>query len=194
MLRTFLALDLDEAFLRTTLSLIDELGSGPLPRARWVSAHALHVTIRFLGDTDEAVVPALGALVASLGDASRQPIEVRATSLLAFPGPKRAHVLALHLDEGGVIAEIAANAERAVTALGFRAEERPFRPHLTIARFRQPADLRRILSAYAEPRSGGRLVALTLYESKLGSEGPVHTPLARYDLGGRTERKPVAAI
>jgi 2'-5' RNA ligase len=182
-LRTFLALDLDETFLRDTLAFMDELRGEQLPRVRWVAPANVHVTLRFLGDTDEALVPRLSELVTALGEASHEPLEVRSTSLLTFPNPRRAHVLALHLDDRGATSELAVAAERAVTALGFPSEERSFRPHLTLARIRKPADLRRLLAARSTPRPGGRLHALTLYKSELGKEAPVHTPLARYELG-----------
>ncbi len=74
MLRTFLALDLDDALLRIADALIDELRAERLPRARWVASSTLHVTLRFLGDTDEALVPALGELVTTLGEAAPRSI------------------------------------------------------------------------------------------------------------------------
>jgi 2'-5' RNA ligase len=89
-------------------------------------------------------------------------------------------VLALHLDDAGVITELAAAVERALMPLGFAPEERSFRPHVTLARLREPADLRRRLAAAYEPSvKGGRISALTLYESELGGEAPVYTALAR---------------
>ena len=108
MLRTFLALDLDDALLRSVVALIDELRGERLPRARWVASTTLHVTLRFLGDTDEALVPTLSELVTTLGEEAPQSIEVRSTSLLAFPNARRARVLALHLDEGGAVSDLAA--------------------------------------------------------------------------------------
>ena len=94
-------------------------------------------------------------------------------------------MLALHLDEGGAVSDLAAKAERAVTALGFPPETRAFRPHLTLARLREPADLRRLFAASSSSMmpEGGRLRALTLYKSELGKEAPVHTSLARFELG-----------
>jgi RNA 2',3'-cyclic 3'-phosphodiesterase len=192
-LRTFLALDLEEGLLRQTLALMDELRIERLPRARWCAEHALHVTLRFLGDTDEALVPALSEVVSTLGAHALAPVEIRSTSLLAFPNAKRAHVLALHLEDGGALATLAAIAEQEVTALGFRAEERRFRPHLTLARFREPADLRRVFASRHAPMRGGRLVAIALYKSDLGGPAPVHTPLARHALVRETAPSAEAA-
>ena len=183
-LRAFLALDLEDTFRRDALALIDELRGERLPRVRWVTHATMHVTLRFLGDTDEALVPALTELVMRLGETLPGAIEVRSTSLLAFPNAKRARVLALHLEDGGVTTQLAAAVEREVTALGLPPEERSFRPHLTLGRLREPADLRRLFAARPAPMAGGRLGALTLYESELGAETAVHTPLARCSFGG----------
>ncbi len=183
-LRAFLALDLEDAFRHDALALIDELRGERLPRVRWVTRATMHVTLRFLGDTDESLVPALSELVMRLGETLSGAIEVRSTSLLAFPNARRARVLALHLEDGGVTTELAALAERGVTTLGFPPEERSFRPHLTLGRLREPADLRRLFAARSAPMTGGRLSALTLYKSELGAEAAVHTPLARFSFDG----------
>ena len=181
-LRAFLALDLEDSFRRDALALIEELRGERLPRVRWVTHATMHVTLRFLGDTDETLVPALTELVMRLGETLPGAIDVRSTSLLAFPNARRARVLALHLEDGGVTTELAAAAERGVTALGLPPEERSFRPHLTLGRLREPADLRRLFASRSGPLAGGRLCALTLYKSELGAATAVHTPLARFSL------------
>lgn len=183
-LRAFLALDLEHAFRRDALALIDELRGERLPRVRWVTHATMHVTLRFLGDTEETLVPALTELVTRLGETLPGAIELRSTSLLAFPSARRAHVLALHLDDDGVLTSLGAAVEQGVTTLGFSPEQRAFRPHLTLGRMREPADLRRLFAARTTPMAGGRLDALTLYKSELGKEAAVHTPLARFALGG----------
>ena len=180
MLRAFLALDLDISFRHHAVALIDELRGEQWPRVRWVTPATMHVTLRFLGDTEEERVPALTELVTRLGEATPRGIEVSSTSLLAFPNAKRARVLVLHLDEGGAISELARVAERNVTALGFAREERAFRPHLTLGRLREPADLRGLFATLSAPMAGGHLTALTLYKSDLGPQPAVHTPIARF--------------
>src|SRR4051812_20038389 len=102
-------------------------GHRRLSRARWVARDAMHVTLRFLGETDASLVPALSDLVTKLG--ARLPLEVRATSLLAFPDAKKARVLTIGLE--GVDA-LARECEESAVALGFAPEERAFRAHLTL--------------------------------------------------------------
>lgn len=177
MLRTFLALDLDEAFVGAAASLAETLRARPdVPRARWIASSLMHVTLRFLGETEEALVPPLASFVAPLGELPS--IAVRATALLAFPSERRAHVLGLRLDGDGGLRDLAARAESAVVGLGFAPERRAFYPHLTLARLRTPADLRRLI---AEERFEivGHIGSVAFYKSELGPSGPTYTCLAR---------------
>jgi 2'-5' RNA ligase len=72
---------------------------------------------------------------------------------------------------------MAAIAERAVVELGFEPEPRPFRTHLTLARLREPADVRKLFPTL--PQDACALHAVTLYASKLGNGPPIYTVLAR---------------
>ncbi|HVJ89767.1 MAG TPA: RNA 2',3'-cyclic phosphodiesterase [Labilithrix sp.] len=186
-LRTFLALDLDEPFVQDALALADELcascpSSALAQRGRWVKRSMMHVTLRFLGHVDEELVLPLSEVVTELGKVQKRAIELESTSLVAFPNAKRAHVLALHLEDPGALAELSTAAERALATLGFIPEVRAFRPHLTLARFRAPADLRRLFAEHQGAMRGGRLNALTLYKSELGREAPRYSVLARAPL------------
>lgn len=156
--RAFVAADVDDAILDAAAALAAEL---PL-RARWVKRGLMHCTVRFFGDVGDDRLAELAARVASLPGA---PIALRARRLDAFPKPRRAHVLVLDLEDDGSLARIHAE-------LG--AEERPYRPHLTLARFKEPADLRSTVQKTSLDVSG-RVTAVTLYTSRLGSDGPTYT-------------------
>lgn len=186
MIRAFFALDVDAALVDAASSAAESLRA-ILPRARWTRRDLLHVTTRFLGDTDEALVPALceGAVAigARRGSRGGGGLEVRATSLVAFPDARRARVLALSLsDPSGALGAIAEDCEALAVSLGFEPEARAFHAHLTLARMREATDVR----AHLEELSAvGLVTALTLYRSELG-EGPdgspLYAPLARAPL------------
>jgi 2'-5' RNA ligase len=206
LIRAFLALDFDERFLDEVASLAASLrGRSRLSRAKWVGRAAMHVTVRFLGDVDDASVPALQALVRDLaagigergsgergsgeigsGESGRGEVRVRARSLGAFPDARRARVLVVDLEEPrGVLEAIAKGAEAEAVRLGFPAETRAWRPHLTLARIREGADLRDVLEETRVDLEG-RVTALTLYQSELGkgpNGGPLYVPLERAALG-----------
>jgi 2'-5' RNA ligase len=176
-MRAFFAVDLDDAVIDAVAARAERLrGRAALSRARWVGRDVMHVTLRFLGDVDESLVPALGEIALRVG--ARPAFEVRAASLIAFPDARRARVLAVELDDDGGLGELARQAEAGVVALGLAPETRPFRGHLTLARCKEPADVRAIV-ADGDLGAAGRAVSLTLYESVLGRAGPTYTIRAR---------------
>jgi 2'-5' RNA ligase len=67
-------------------------------------------------------------------------------------------------------------------------EDRPYRPHVTLARVKEPAGLRTapLLEGVREHEFGVRRVdAITLFESRLSPRGPTYMPLHRTPLAGR---------
>lgn len=107
-----------------------------VPPANW------HVTLRFVGK-----VPAV-AYDRWLGEmdtaALPPPFRLTLTGLGAFPRPKRATVLWVGI-EGEGLSDLATAVDEAAEGAGLGREERPFRPHLTIARVRPPADVRALI-------------------------------------------------
>ena len=159
MTRTFVAADLDEAFLEAAAAIA-------IPVGRRVKRETMHCTLSFFGDVDDARLEELKALVEAL---PCTPIAVKATRLDAFSSPRRAHVVVLPLEDDGSLARLHESTGK---------EDRPYRPHLTLARLKKPEDLRRLIEG--TPVSiEGRIVGVTLYASVLGKDGPTYTPLAR---------------
>ena len=148
----------------------------------WVAAENLHVTLKFLGGIDEAgVPPVIDALGAAVRRHARFAIEVG--GLGAFPSASRARVLWAGVVGGdGALRALAATVETALAALGFPREERPFSPHITLGRVREPRrapELADGLTAGATRRFGRVDVAqVTLMRSDLSSRGARYTPLA----------------
>lgn len=116
------------------------------PELRWASMDRWHVTLAFLGEVDER---RLGDLQARLGRAAsrHQSQDVRIGRGGAFPSARRARVLCAHIEGerqamtglSALAASVAAAARRAGAPPDD--EGRRYRPHLTLARSRQPADL-----------------------------------------------------
>jgi 2'-5' RNA ligase len=150
-------------------------GGRPAPRDQW------HLTVQFLGDAADvdAVTAAfaLEPLDAGVG-------ELRLGGATAFGNPRRARILALRLHDGEAwVRELAAQVESRLMPLGHGRDlgEQPFVPHLTLARFRVPADLRPLCAAIG-PEPLGPLwpvEEVVLYESVLRREGAQHLARAR---------------
>jgi 2'-5' RNA ligase len=178
--RAFVALELDAEVREALAALVDSLR----PRvtgARWVRPESVHLTLRFLGDTSPERVERLRPLLAAAA-AGCDPIEAQVARLGTFPGPGRPpRVLWLGIQLPSPALSLQAECEKAAVAVGFPAEERPFRGHLTLARFRE-----RVLRPALPPVDLGpvRLHTLALVRSDLRPGGAVYTSLARFPLLG----------
>jgi 2'-5' RNA ligase len=150
-------------------------------RLRLVSPEALHVTLVFLGHLPEEEIPRIAnVLVAPEGQA---PL-MTATGVKPVP-PRAPRLFALDLaDEDGRAGRIQAAVSDALEALGlYEPEKRPFWPHVTLARVRKGARVKR-LEVPDPPGNPWRAEALTLYRSRLSPKGARYEPLQRIALGG----------
>jgi 2'-5' RNA ligase len=184
MLRLFVALEIPEAQKSAIDAAIEPLRLA-LPLVRWTSRESWHVTLKFLGSTEEDLLPAVEEAVTAAA-ATAAAVRTRLTGAGAFPNPRRARVLWVGLEDGdGVLARLAKELEEGLEPLGFPREARPWRPHLTLARLKTPGPIEAALAAapadiVAEPFRVGEIV---LFRSHLRPSGAVYEPLARFPLG-----------
>jgi RNA 2',3'-cyclic 3'-phosphodiesterase len=172
-MRLFVALELP-ADVRSALA---GWAADAAPAAmRRVPADNLHVTLAFLGARTpadaEAVAGLLGGLVRPLG-------ELAVDGALWLP-PRRPGVLAVALRAGPALAELHADLVGGLAdAIGFEAERRVLRPHVTVARARRERRLRAVALDPPPPALTFEPEALVLYRSHTGAGGTRYKPLAR---------------
>jgi 2'-5' RNA ligase len=176
--RAFVAIELD-ARLREAMGELQVLLRPRLGGIRMVRPEGIHLTLRFLGDTSPAQVEALRPRLAS-ADAACPPCEARVAGLGMFPERGRPRVLWLGLDVPPPVVDLQAACERAARAAGFEREDRPFRAHLTLGRWRERAPRPELSPADLGPT---RLETLVLFRSDLRPDGAVYTALGRFPLG-----------
>jgi 2'-5' RNA ligase len=149
-------------------------GLPPLP-GRLVPPQNWHFTLRFLGNTD---APSRDALVATLRATQLgKRFSIRFDGLGAFPRAKRARIIWLGVTDGAQqLISLAEAAESAARRSSFPPEERPFKPHLTLARVEPPRAVSDILSSQPPLAVTMPVTEVSLVRSSLGA-GP-----ARYDI------------
>jgi len=160
---------------------------------RWLRADAMHLTLCFLGECDDVTRASIGAALASSIPGSTGLLHLRVIGVGRFPRTGRARVIwcgiAGAVEDGDDMERLEALHDRVRGAAergGARLESRPFRPHLTLGRFKVPAAARSI-SAALEPLNGAEMGDLTvrrvsLYRSVLTRDGAEHTEIAGYEL------------
>lgn len=189
--RLFIAVDLSVTVVERLVRMQEvlDLDVGELDdiEVRWTEAPNIHVTLKFLGETEATLVPLieerLERLVRPLF-----PFEVQCQGLGAFPDPDRARILWAGLDPKGaeVMSLLRLTIERELEELGFAPDERDYLPHVTLGRVRsrRKADLSDVVDPYAPLRFGSCYVRdLVLFESHLSQDGPRYEILNRYQLG-----------
>jgi 2'-5' RNA ligase len=186
--RTFIAVPLSEAIRDELAALRRELERG-LADMKWTETQNLHITLVFLGEVDDRELPEVCRLTQAAVDAVElRAFPLRVAGLGCFPHPRRPRVLWAGVDEGAEELKLlhAALADQ-LAALGFRQEDRPFEPHVTLGRTKSGGPVRELaalLSAKANWRAGGQTAAeVHVMGSELTPRGPRYTLIGRARLG-----------
>jgi 2'-5' RNA ligase len=180
-MRAFVAIELPES-LRRALAREQSRFRAVCPDARWTRPEGIHLTLKFLGEISEAQVDEVKKALQRIGQFEK--FTVRAQGFGFFPDARRPRVFWAGLDAPPDLGRLAAQVERAMAPLGFPAENRAFRPHLTLARFRIPRPQPRLQALVAEQDDtilGSVEVSdFFLWESKLSPQGAEYRKVARF--------------
>lgn len=179
-IRAFIAIELTDEAKRTITTVSGQMSTTmPSGAVRWVKPNALHVTLRFLGDTDERLVPEIGRAL----DVAAGPLPaftLRLGQLGAFPNARRPRVIWIGLDPvapatGGTLTDLKTAVDAAVAPFGWPPETKPFTAHLTLGRVRD--ERRPVEVAWDTPIAPiiFPVTAIHLIESELRPEGPRYT-------------------
>lgn len=146
---------------------------------KWVERENLHFTYKFLGDTEERLIPNIKLAMSEI--LCEHNFNVELTGLGVFPKPAKPNVLfAKLIDKDKKLKNLHNEIENTMKKFGFEAEERRFTPHLTLMRIKsslQP-DFQDILNKYKKMHFASLdLLKVYLIESKLYKTGPVYTIL-----------------
>jgi 2'-5' RNA ligase len=179
-MRLFTAIDLPEGVVAALSRLIDRLR--PTARIRWSPPENLHITTKFIGEWPEGRLGELTAVLRALPRYEPPRIEVRGLGF--FPNPHAPRVFWAAVHAPPALGELAHETDRALAGLGIPAEKRPFSPHLTLARIKEPvplAALRQTIAALPEADFGAFTAdRFYLYQSTLNPSGSVYTRLSDY--------------
>jgi 2'-5' RNA ligase len=192
--RTFVALLLPEGWMDYLAKLSRDLASGTSGFS-WVKPENFHMTVRFLGDLGDSGVRRVCDTVTEAASSLPAP-KARLGELGAFPNLARPRVLWLGFAEGGSELEtVGTSVNDALRKAGFGPADKPFRPHLTLARVREGArGLDLVRGAVIPPRpAAGLLDRIVVMKSELHPSGSRYTALTEVRLrppGGHTSTPP----
>lgn len=189
-MRLFVAIEVPEPVRREVRRRVDAVRDR-LPRARWVDTENVHLTLLFLGETPEADVPALAEKLRE-AFARCPPLDLRLAGGGTFPPGRPARVAWVGLEAPDELATLQADITRAaVESLGFEPEDRPYHPHVTLARCPDPWRREAIdkLKTAFTGNIGPPFVADhgVLFESKLSPKGARYRVVETFPMEGEEE-------
>lgn len=156
---------------------------------RWVASTALHVTLKFLGEQDEGIVPEVKSALESVAK-RHAPVSVETTGIGAFPNFRRPRVVWVGMTGERALQALARDVDQALSALGIPKETRAFQPHLTLGRVK--GELNAAEAAALEKAAGSghgarsfAVQTVDLMQSELGPGGSRYTVMAAVPLHAR---------
>jgi len=158
-----------------TTSKIKELLENLELKGKKVKAENLHITLKFIGE-----VKSSKEFQDNLRTINYHKFNLVLQELDAFPKPTNGRVLFIKGYSEGNLEELAKMIHNATKNVKL---DHPFKPHLTIMRLKEPANLSNIIERYKGVTFGTiEVTKFNLYESKLTSEGPIYRVIEEYQL------------
>jgi 2'-5' RNA ligase len=158
-----------------------------------VDLNNIHLTLKFLGNTDEALVPKIKNIMEE-GVANMAPFELELRGVGAFPNVNRMQVLWVGTRNAEGLGDLASYLQDELDQLGFKKEKRRFSPHITLARVRSGRNLdavRAVLGEYTEERFGVQTIdRIRLKKSDLRPSGPIYTVVEEAHFGKTNSDSP----
>jgi 2'-5' RNA ligase len=175
--RAFIAVDIEP--LPKLLELADRLRATGAD-IKLVEPKNIHITMKFLGDTDEGLVD---KIIEHMAESSKdiEPLDITLENIGAFPNMNYMKVIWVGLSGAEPLVQLARSLDGAMRTLGFKSDKKGFKPHLTIGRVKSPRNKTNLQNAIEAQRSDlfGTIHVdrFVLKKSVLSPEGPTYTDI-----------------
>lgn len=183
-MRVFLAFEISP-FIKEYLQGIIKIMASRITGVRWVKSEGQHITLKFFGELDEAMVENIRTRLSSIED-KFESFEATIKGVDAFPNKRRTRVIVVTLEKGVDIAKAIFNdIEIALLPLGFEGEKRDYTPHITLGRKKEQSP---ILERDIPSLNGMSFIVdrLVMFRSTLTKEGAIYSPL--WEIGFKSRR------
>ena len=184
MRRTFVAIDIPASVkLKELLELLR--ADFTEDKIRWVNPEILHITLSFLGDTSEQQIYYISEQLEKI-TSGYSSIDLHFKELGVFPNLRNPRVLWIGMERNELLENLQGEIEAMLCNYGINRENKPFSPHLTIARIKWIDDIDKLkywLQKYkGETIQKTKIGEIIYYESRLTSNGPIYNPVKKFPL------------
>lgn len=184
-IRAFVAIKLPDELVAKLKEVSGSLSASQQKDISWVRPGSIHLTLKFLGDIDTDEVDTVAEAL-SRASSGIKAFTIRAHGVGAFPNLKAPRVVWVGIEDNGNLQALQKNIDERLSECGFESDDRPFRPHLTLARVKSAAAGRevgkRIEGSKPNIDVDFRADYFVLFKSVLRPQGAEYTELRRFDL------------
>lgn len=170
MQRLFVAIDLPEVIKAQLKALCADLTG-----AKWVSHAQMHLTLRFIGDTDEAQQ---AQILTGLATIHATPLKMALQGVGQFPSKGKPRVIWVGMQADAELYALQKQLEQIITGIGFEPADRAFSAHITLARFRTPPSAEHVQRYFAQHQTFRTetfdVDRFILYSSQLTPNGSIY--------------------
>lgn len=180
MFRAFLAFNFLDSHPQISSSL--QFLREKIPEARWVKPEQFHLTLHFFGNISSQAQKRIEDLVRDLTNRT-PPMKLAFGGLGVFPSFQAAKILWLGIKDGSeILTDFQKKLSERIESAGFSIEEREFKPHLTLARFKKPLFISKDLLSGLDLTAQVYVSELNLIQSTLTPEGSEYKILQKFPL------------
>ncbi len=184
-LRLFVALETPPAIIPQIVAIRDRL-RGSNADVKWETDEKLHATVKFLGKTDEDLLPEIVSYIRGVCE-TKSPLLIKYNGVGCFPNRRAPRVVWVGMDDTSrMIVSIKEEIESLLAPLGFEKEDREFHPHVTLGRVKSERGVRsllRMMESVTFESQPAEIREIALIKSDLKPDGSVYTTLNRIPLG-----------
>jgi len=189
MIRTFIALELPEQELKKIIEIRNNY-INDYDKIKWEPINKLHLTLKFLGDTDEKIIPEINSELEKILK-KYEVFELAFDKFGLFTKDKKPRILWVGLKDNIKLNSLAQEIDNVISQFGFEKEKRKFTPHITLLRIKDKdenfyKDFYK-LTQVEIPEINFKANKITFFKSTLLKTGSVYEPIKNFyikNIGG----------
>jgi len=178
-IRAFIALEIPDEAISQILEIRDGI-LGELEDVNWEGREKLHLTLKFLGDINSDMIGRFSKALEKIAE-NNKSLKLSFSEFGVFKRRNELKILWIGLKENTALTRLVDEIELSFADFGFRKEEREFKSHITLLRFRGYEDAEKIVSLTEVnlPEIDFTAGKIILYESMLTPSGSVYRSLKK---------------
>jgi 2'-5' RNA ligase len=184
LIRSFLAIDLHSSMQIKLEEVISILRNRTKLPVHWVAGKNIHLTLKFLGESEPARLKRLENSLQSRM-LTYEPFDIQIGELGVFPSINNPRIIWVGVQAPQILERLAREIEEIAFVQGYEREKRQFSPHLTLGRVSQSADRLQILlisevlqKLQVAELGTVRVESIAMMKSVLTPAGPIYSPLS----------------